>query len=90
MIREHTVDKSDHIKLYERISFACMREFHLLLFHFTEENIEMMSDFGTIRLILLALKKHQEDARVVKNACMALATIVEADGECVVWPANCF
>ena len=50
----------------------------------------MMSDFGTIRLILLALKKHQEDARVVKNACMALATIVEADGECVVWPANCF
>jgi len=40
----------------------------------------MMSEVGTIRLMLQALKRHKVEARVVKNACMALATIVEADG----------
>ena len=43
----------------------------------------MMGDCDTIRLILCALKKHKDEGRVVKNACMALATIVEADGKIV-------
>ena len=41
----------------------------------------MMGDCGVIQLILCALKKHKDEGRVVKNACMALATIVEADGK---------
>lgn len=41
----------------------------------------MLGDYGAIRLILCALKKHKDEGRVVKTACMALATIVEADGK---------
>ena len=48
----------------------------------------MMSDVGTIRLILQALKRHKVEARVVKNACMALATIVESDGKFTIQLCN--
>lgn len=48
---------------------------------FLDANIEMMSDVGAIRLILHALKNHKKEAKVVKNACMAVATISEADGK---------
>ena len=30
-----------------------------------------------------AIRNHMENARVVKNACMALASLVESDGESV-------
>ena len=43
-----------------------------------------MGDYETIRLILSSLKKHKNEIRVVKNACMALATIVEADGKIII------
>ena len=49
----------------------------------------MMGDCGAIQLILCALKKHKDEGRVVKNACMALATIVEADGKWIPFFTNC-
>ena len=41
----------------------------------------MMSDLDCVGLILAAMETHMKSARVVKNACLALAAVVEPDGQ---------
>lgn len=54
-------------------------------FHFptADENVQQFSDFDGVTYVIDAIRNHMENARVVKNACMALASLVESDGESV-------
>ncbi len=48
---------------------------------FVDENLEGMNDLGVVALLLHAIEVHIKDPKVVKNACMALASMVEPDGK---------
>ena len=46
-----------------------------------DENLEEMTDMDCAGLLVQALHDHKTEAKVVKNACMALASLVEPDGK---------
>lgn len=56
------------------------KSFHSL----PDENLCLMNKLDSVAVLLDAIRNHIRDAKVVKNACMALAAIVEPDGECKV------
>ncbi len=47
---------------------------------FSDENLEIMNDYDCVGILLNALQTHIKEAKVVKNACMALAAMVEPNG----------
>jgi len=47
-----------------------------------EENLAVISDMDGVGLLIAAVQKHSSNAKVVKNACLALASLVEVDGRC--------
>ena len=46
-----------------------------------DENMDTITKMDTVATILEAIELHIREAKVVKNACMALAAMVEPDGE---------
>ncbi|XP_039265397.1 serine/threonine kinase-like domain-containing protein STKLD1 [Styela clava] len=67
-----------HSKVPEVVETACSAIWSLSL---EDDNIEMLSDIA-ISLIVEALQTHMKDARVIKNAFMALASIITCDEVC--------
>ncbi len=55
-----------------------------LFYTFSDENLEIMNDYDCVGILLNALQTHIKEAKVVKNACMALAAMVEPNGMCFV------
>ena len=48
---------------------------------FTEENLELVSELDAVGLLVNAVRTHSKSSKVVKNACLALASLVEIDGK---------
>ena len=46
-----------------------------------EDNQGVLSDLDCVGHLVGALKTHLKQAKVVKNSCMALTSLVEQDGE---------
>ena len=57
--------------------------FHILLSALlsTDDNLELVSDLDCVGYLIQALRDHTKHAKVVKNSCMALASLVEPDGK---------
>ena len=47
----------------------------------TDDNLELVSDLDCVGYLIQALRDHTKHAKVVKNSCMALASLVEPDGK---------
>ena len=47
---------------------------------FLDENFDSVGDLDCVGLLITAIEKHTKNAKVVKNACLALASLVEPDG----------
>ena len=48
--------------------------------HFAEESMSVATQLNIVNLLLTAIDTHVTEAKVVRNACMTLAYIVEEDG----------
>ena len=51
------------------------------LFIITEENLELICDLDGVGLLISTISTHSKNSKVVKNACLALASLVEVDGK---------
>ena len=47
---------------------------------FSEDSMAVATRLNIVSLLLTSIQKHMKEAKVVRNACMTLATIVEEDG----------
>lgn len=47
----------------------------------SDDNLELISDLDCVTLLVDAVKNNMDNAKIVKNACMALASLVEPDGK---------
>ena len=46
-----------------------------------DKNFDFIGDLECVALLISAIDTHSKNAKVVKNACLALASLVEPDGE---------
>ena len=53
----------------------------MMLSLFTEENLELICDLDGVGLLIETINTHGKNSKVVKNACLALASLVEIDGK---------
>ena len=79
----------NHFRYYHNDSFQ-IENIRILIFFrgswcdvcvSADENLEEMTDMDCAGLLVQALHDHKTEAKVVKNACMALASLVEPDGK---------
>ena len=56
---------------------------------FSEDSMAVATRLNIVNLLLTSIQKHMKEAKVVRNACMTLATIVEEDGWCIVSFSDC-
>jgi hypothetical protein len=54
--------------------------FNYSFFLVSEENLEIICDLDGVGLLIETIKTHGKNSKVVKNACLALASLVEIDG----------
>ena len=48
---------------------------------FPDRNVQLSNTLDCVLHIVTGIERHISDAKLVKNGCLALATIVECDGE---------
>lgn len=56
--------------------FLRLRQIYLL-----DKNFDFIGDLECVALLISAIDTHCKNAKVVKNACLALASLVEPDGK---------
>ena len=52
------------------------------MFRFLDENLEILTKkIDGVGLLMMTLKNHASHAKVIKNACLALASLIEPEGK---------
>jgi len=53
----------------------------MFLVYISDENITNMNSMNCVGLLIDAIQEHMVEPKLVKNACITLAAMVEADGK---------
>ncbi|KAL3870906.1 hypothetical protein ACJMK2_038937 [Sinanodonta woodiana] len=67
-----------HMQSPEVVEAACAALLALSLY---DENLQLIGDLDCVGLLIEAIKNHSKNAKVVKNTCLALASLVDVDEE---------
>jgi len=55
----------------------------------SDENFDFVGDLNCVGLLINAIDAHAKNPKVVKNACLALASLVEPDGKYLYFSHTC-